>query len=80
MSSDFHFQLNSPAKITAILIAAIFSWLCYLYQIVHPVCCDALEYVRLAEQYIANGIIADPSGVRLYGYPLFVALNIKLAN
>ena len=80
MNSAHQFNLSSPEKITAILIAVVFSWLCYFYQIVYPVCCDALTYMDFAKQYVSRGLIVETSGLRLYGYPLFVALNIKLAN
>lgn len=74
------FNLNSPEKIIAILIVVIFSWFCYFYQIAFPVCCDAPTYIDLAEQYVARGLIIETSGLRLYGYPFFLAINMKLAN
>lgn len=80
MNTNCKFNLNSPQRITAILIGIVFSCLCYLYQIINPVCCDAPSYVGLAEQYVARGLIVELSGLRLYGYPLFVAFIINIAK
>jgi hypothetical protein len=78
MNSSSQFNHYSPLKLGAIMVAIIFSYLCYLYNL--PVCCDVYSYMILAAKYTNGEQYVDPSGVRLYGYPLFLAFNMKLAN
>lgn len=69
--------------IIAMGFATAFAFFCFFYQIKHPPCCDANGYMRMAMRYVANGISPvepelDP--LRLYGYPYFLSIVIKVSN
>lgn len=72
---------RSLIKLTVLLFAALFSFFCFQYQLIHPVCCDALDYISIGQLYAKHGFTNHAtSHIRLYGYPLFIALNVKLSD
>lgn len=69
--------------LATLLLATCFAFFCFYYQIINPPCCDADGYIRIAKAYAKFGISLNEKeldGLRLYGYPLFLSLVIKLAG
>jgi hypothetical protein len=66
----------------AIMLASCFAFFCYFYQLQNPPCCDAASYVQIAKTYAVSGISQSGNALdslRLYGYPLFLSLIVKIA-
>lgn len=69
--------------LVALLLATCFAFFCFFYQIINPPCCDADGYLRIAKAYAEFGISLNEKeldGLRLYAYPLFLSLILKLAG
>lgn len=80
MGTDY-FKRSDRIKIGASLLAVGFSLLCFQYQLVYKPCCDAVDYLRLGEIYAKSGAMDIGSGaLRLYGYPLFLAVVVKASQ
>lgn len=65
------------------IFAALFAFVCFYWQVIYPPCCDADGYLRVAKAYVLNGITPNEpemDGLRLYGYPLFLSLILKLSS
>lgn len=74
---------HSIGMVAALLLATCFAFFCFFYQIINPPCCDADGYIRIAKAYAKFGVSLNEKeldGLRLYGYPLFLSLVIKLAG
>jgi hypothetical protein len=71
---------KSLISVTAV-IAVLFAYGCYAYQLGHPPCCDSLSYSGMAKIYATSGIINTPfSDIRTYGYPIFLSVLWRVSE
>lgn len=74
---------ENVGMLIALTFASCFAFFCFFYQLKNPPCCDAASYVQIAKTYAVSGISQSGSfldTLRLYGYPLFLSLVIKIAG
>lgn len=52
----------------------------FVEQNLRPPCCDAAQYLKLAEKYNAQGIVATKEALRTFAYPWILSLVIKTSQ
>ncbi|GHY71448.1 hypothetical protein VCSRO25_2834 [Vibrio cholerae] len=58
----------------------IISFFFYFYTLTHPVCCDANEYINLANSIHDSGLESFRDQVRTWGYPWLLSILISFSK
>ncbi len=52
----------------------------FLGQIIEPPCCDANQYIEIANKYNLDGMLSIKEGLRTFGYPWLLSIIFKISH
>ncbi|MGH2359828.1 MAG: hypothetical protein ACRDGM_04705, partial [bacterium] len=80
MSSTLHRWVIALSVIVPVGLSVAF----FVHAALYPSCCDARQYVEMAQYYESHGLLPSPyaphSDVRTYGYPWFLSLLSRVTR